>query len=77
MSERLYLGVAVGSTGPAARSTTPEPTVAGVSAADVPTVQNDIPLPYIAGQGIHAVAWLSPIYNRTATRMPYEQPSKK
>lgn len=77
MSERLYLGVAVGSTGPAARAATPVPSVAGVESDEVPTVQNDIPLPYIAGQGAHSVAWLSPIYNRTATRMPYEQPSKK
>lgn len=77
MSERLYLGVAVGATGGVTRTPTPEPVVAGVESDEVATAQNDIPLPYIAGQGAHANFWLSPIYGRKATRMPYDQPSKK
>lgn len=41
--------------------------LAGVDPSDIANAQTDIPLAYQAGEGMGAVAWISPIYTPVAS----------
>lgn len=53
------------------------PEIAGVDPSAVANAQADIPLAYQAGEGMGAVVWFSPIYDRKAVPVKTETPSKK
>lgn len=53
------------------------PQMAGVEPGNIASSEADIPLPYLAGEGMGALHWISPIYGARAVPIKNQPAGKK